>query len=208
MLLLGLALWTQISIQAPYVQTPPEVVSEMLKLAGVRKDDLVYDLGCGDGRIVIAAARQFGARGVCVELSPARIREAQQNARRAGVAGRIEFLQQDLFDTDISKATVVTLYLLPEVNLELRPKLLRELRPGTRIVSNSFDMGDWQPHKVVSIASGKIYYWVIPAPPTVEQASGRLKARATLQDDAVQRLERSDPRYSPAPGSASRWCRQ
>jgi ribosomal protein L11 methylase PrmA len=162
MLLLGLALWTQISIQAPYVQTPPEVVSAMLKLAGVRKDDLVYDLGCGDGRIVIAAVRQFGARGVCVELNPVRIREAQQNARRAGVADRIEFLQQDLFDTDIRKATVVTLYLLPEVNLELRPKLLRELKPGTRIVSNSFDMGDWRPQKVAQVAGSKLYCWVVP----------------------------------------------
>jgi len=162
MVLLWLALWTQISIQAPYVQTPPEVVSAMLKLAGVRKDDLVYDLGCGDGRIVIAAVRQFGARGVCVDLNPARIREAQQNARRAGVRDRIEFLQQDLFDTDIRKATVVTLYLLPEVNLELRPKLLRELKPGTRIVSNSFDMGDWRPQKVVQVAGSKLYCWVVP----------------------------------------------
>ena len=163
MILPWLALWTQVSIQAPYVQTPPEVVSAMLKLAGVRKDDLVYDLGCGDGRIVIAAARDFGARAVGVDINPARIREAQQNARRAGVRDRIEFRQQDLFDTDISRATVVTLYLLPEVNLALRPKLLRELKPGTRIVSNSFDMGDWRPDKVVQVAEGKLYYWVVPA---------------------------------------------
>jgi ribosomal protein L11 methylase PrmA len=124
---------------------------------------LVYDLGCGDGRIVIAAARQFHARGVCVELNLARLREARELARRAGVAERIEFRQQDLFDTDLSKATVVTLYLLPEVNLELRPKLLRELKPGTRIVSNSFDLGDWKPQKVLHVAEGKLYFWVVPA---------------------------------------------
>ena len=106
--------------------------------------------------------RSFGARAVCVELNPARIREARERARRAGVRDRIEFLQQDLFHTDIRKATVVTLYLLPEVNLALRPKLLRELRPGTRIVSNSFDMCDWQPQKVVQVAEGKLYYWVVP----------------------------------------------
>ncbi len=125
---------------APYVVTPNEVVIEILKIAGVTKDDVVYDLGSGDGRLVIAAAKQFGARGVGVEIDPRLIQESNENARLAGVSDRVKFVQQDLFQTDLSEATVVTLYLLPEVNLRLRPKLLRELKPGTRLVSHQFGL--------------------------------------------------------------------
>ena len=148
--------------EVPYVPTPPEVVAEMLRVAKVGKDDVLYDLGSGDGRIVITAAQQFGTRGVGVDIDPQRIQEANENAQRAGVSDRVEFRQQDLFETDLSDATVVTLYLLPEVNLRLRPKLLRELKPGTRIVSHQFDMGDWQPEQVIEIDDRRVYYWVVP----------------------------------------------
>ncbi|MBI2315561.1 MAG: class I SAM-dependent methyltransferase [Betaproteobacteria bacterium] len=138
----------------------------MLKLAKVRRADVVYDLGCGDGRIVIAAARDRGARGVCVDIDPQRIAEARENARRAGVADRIRFLTQDLFQTDIREATVVMLFLWPKVNLDLRPKLLRELKPGARVVSHMHDMGTWQPQQTVRIAATDrertIYLWTIP----------------------------------------------
>ena len=151
----------------PYVPTPNEVVVEMLNIAGVTKDDVIYDLGSGDGRLVIAAAKQFGARGVGVEIDPKLIQESNENARLAGVSDRVKFLQQDLFQIDLSEATVVTLYLLPEVNLRLRSKLLRELKPGTRLVSHQFDMKDWKPDlsEVVRTPSRLhlVYYWIIPA---------------------------------------------
>ncbi|WNZ27575.1 class I SAM-dependent methyltransferase [Leptolyngbya sp. NK1-12] len=148
-----------------YVPTPMPVVDEMLNLANVQSDDVVYDLGSGDGRIVIAAAQERGARGIGVEIDPQRIQEANQNAQQAGVTDRVEFLQQDLFETDFSDATVVTLYLLPELNVKLRPKLLRELRPGTRIVSHAFDMGEWEPDQVVEVNGRTVYYWVVPENP-------------------------------------------
>jgi SAM-dependent methyltransferase len=139
----------------------------MLKIAGVTKDDVVYDLGSGDGRLVIAAAKQFGARGVGVEIDPRLIQQSNENARVADVSDRVKFVQQDLFQTDLSEATVVTLYLLPEVNLQLRPKLLRELKPGTRLISHQFDMKDWKPDgsEVVRTPSRLhlVYYWMIPA---------------------------------------------
>jgi SAM-dependent methyltransferase len=145
----------------PYVPTPHEVVAEMLRLANVTKSDVVYDLGCGDGRIVIAAAQKYGARGVGIDINPQRIIEAQANAKAAGVADRVQFMEQDLFDTDLNQATVITLYLLPQVNLKLRPKLLN-LKPGTRIVSHSFDMGDWKPEQTVNVNGRTVYYWTIP----------------------------------------------
>lgn len=145
----------------PYVPTPQEVVDEMLKLGGVKKGDVVYDLGCGDGRIVITAAKKFGARGTGVDIDPERIEEAKQNAREAGVTDRVRFLQQNLFDADIREATVVTLYLLPSVNLKLRPKLQHDLKPGTRVVSHSFDMGDWKPDKEADVNGRKLYLWII-----------------------------------------------
>lgn len=145
----------------PYVPTPPEVVEGMLKLAGVKSTDVVYDLGCGDGRIVVMAAEKFGARGVGIDINPERIREAEENAKRAGVTGKVRFIQGNLFDADIHEATVVTLYLLSSVNLKLRPKLIRELRPGARVVSNTFDMGDWKPDKEIEVNGRRVYLWTI-----------------------------------------------
>jgi SAM-dependent methyltransferase len=150
-------------INAPYVATPPSVVRAMLKLAGVGKNDVIYDLGCGDGRIVIFAAKEYGARGTGIDLNPKRIEEARANARKAGVEPRVKFEVNDLFAADIREATVVTLYLLPDVNLRLRPKLLKDLRPGARVVSNSFKMGDWKPDKAQMVDGNSIYLWTIPA---------------------------------------------
>lgn len=150
----------------PYVPTPDEVVEQMLALAKVTKNDVLYDLGSGDGRIVITAAQKFGTRGTGIDINPERIKEANENARKAGVTNRVQFRQQDLFEADISKATVVTLYLLPDINVKLRPKLFKELKPGTRIVSHDFDMGEWKPERVVQVQGPNrehtIYYWVVP----------------------------------------------
>lgn len=146
----------------PYVPTPTPVVNEMLRLAKVNKNDVLYDLGSGDGRIVITAAQKFGTRGVGIDIDPQRIKEANQNAKKAGVTDRVQFRQQNLFETDFSNATVVTLYLLPEINLKLRPRLLSQLKPGTRIVSHAFDMGDWKPQRVVNVGGQTIYYWTVP----------------------------------------------
>jgi Methyltransferase domain len=151
--------------EVPYVPTHERVVAEMLKVAKVGKGDVLYDLGSGDGRIVITAAKQFGTRGVGVDIDPVRVKEARENAAKAGVTDRVKFLQQDLFETDIREASVVTLYLLPEVNLRLRPKLLSDLKPGTRIVSHNYDMGDWTPLKTLQVRVPEehtIYYWVVP----------------------------------------------
>jgi ubiquinone/menaquinone biosynthesis C-methylase UbiE len=154
----------QIQINAPYVRTPDHVVTAMLQLAGVKASDLVYDLGCGDGRIVVAAAKEHGAHGVGIDIDPERIQEARDNAQKAGVQALVKFEINDLFAADIHNATVVALYLLPDMNLRLRPKLLKELKPGTRIVSYDFHMGDWKPdqQELVDIGS-RIYLWRIPA---------------------------------------------
>jgi len=154
---------TKPKLDVPYLPTPPDVVKAMLKLAEVKPNDVIYDLGCGDGRIAIAAAKDFGARAVGIDIEPKRISEAQENANNAGVADRVKFVRGNLFDADIHDATVVTLYLLPSVNLQLKPKLLRDLKPRTRIVSHSFDMGDWKPDKEVSLDGRTIYFWVVPA---------------------------------------------
>jgi len=146
----------------PYVPTPPEVVDEMLKLANVSKSDYVIDLGCGDGRIVIAAAKTYGAHGLGIDINPERIAEAQDNAKKAGVEAMVEFKQGDLFKADLSKATVVTLYLLTTVNMKLRPKLLKELKPGTRVVSHSFEMGEWKPEKTAEVGYRRVFFWTIP----------------------------------------------
>jgi SAM-dependent methyltransferase len=146
----------------PFVPTSQSLVIEMLKLANVTKADTVYDLGCGDGRIVITAAKEFGAHGVGVDINPERIQEANENSRRAGVADKVKFIEGDLFTAEIRPATVVTLYLLPSVNLKLRPRLLSELKPGTRVVSHSFDMDDWKPDKEMKVDGSQLYLWVIP----------------------------------------------
>jgi SAM-dependent methyltransferase len=157
----------------PYVPTTEKAVEEMLKLAGVKKTDVVYDLGCGDGRIVIAAAKTFGARGVGIDINPERIREAKENAKKAGVENLVRFEENDLFEANFKEATVVTLFLLPQINLKLKPKLISELKPGTRVVSNTFDMGDWKAEKEASLnepeqteysgLSQKFFLWTIPS---------------------------------------------
>ncbi|UBF25645.1 class I SAM-dependent methyltransferase [Kovacikia minuta CCNUW1] len=146
----------------PYVPTPNAVVERMLEMAKVNKNDRLYDLGSGDGRIVITAAQKYGTRGVGIDINPVRVQEANENAKKAGVTDLVQFREQDLFETDLSDATVVTLYLLPEINLKLRPKLLQELKPGTRIVSHAFSMGDWKPQRVEQVEGRTIYYWVVP----------------------------------------------
>jgi SAM-dependent methyltransferase len=146
----------------PFVPTPNEVVDEMLKLADVKKSDTLYDLGSGDGRIVITAAQRYGSKGVGVDINPERIAEANENAKKAGVTDRVKFIEGDLFEAKFSDATVVTLYLLPGVNLKLKPRLLSELKPGTRIVSHSFDMGDWKPEKEQDVNGRRIYLWRVP----------------------------------------------
>ena len=146
----------------PFVPTPERVVEGMLDLAKIGPKDVVYDLGSGDGRIVITAAKKHGARGVGIDIDPQRVKEARDNARRAGVADRVEFREGDLFKADIREASVVTIYLLSSVNLQLRPKLLAELKPGTRVVSHAFDMGDWKPAATQKVGSSTVYYWVVP----------------------------------------------
>ena len=157
--------------EVPYVPTDDRVVAEMLAVANVGKDDVLYDLGSGDGRIVITAALKFGTRGVGVDIDPERVKEANENAAKAGVADRVRFVQQDLFQTDIRDATVVTLYLLPAVNMRLRPKLLKDLKPGTRVVSHNYDMGDWAPLKTIIVNlpedAHTVYYWIVPPAGTV-----------------------------------------
>jgi SAM-dependent methyltransferase len=146
-----------------FVPTPNEVVDKMLAMAGVTAGDVVYDLGCGDGRIVITAAQRFGARAVGVDIDPQRIAEATANARSARVADKVRFIEGDLFETDIREATVVTLYLLTRLNAKLRPKLQAELRPGTRVVSHAFDMGDWVPEQKADVDGAQVFLWRIPA---------------------------------------------
>ena len=146
----------------PYVPTPEPVVDRMLELADVGPNDVVYDLGSGDGRIVIRAARKYGARGVGIEIDPKRVEEARQNAKNAGVSDLVEFRQGDLFEADFSDATAVTLYLLPSVNQELRPLLFEQLAPGTPVVSHDFDMGKWAPRQTVEMDGDTIYHWTIP----------------------------------------------
>jgi SAM-dependent methyltransferase len=183
-----------------FVPSNVEVVRAMLGTAKVSERDTVYDLGCGDGRFVITAVKRYKApRGVCVDIDPQRIKESRQNADTAGVASKIEFLNADLFETDLSPATVVTLYLLPMLNVRLRPKLFRELDPGTRIVSNAFDMGDWKPDSTMNVKNeggftSYAYYWRIPA-----DASGTWKVTGSPAGDYTMRLEQ---RYQEVNGTA------
>jgi ribosomal protein L11 methylase PrmA len=146
-----------------FVPTPHEVVDDMLRLANVRKGDILYDLGSGDGRIAIAAAKKYGVRAVGIDIDPERIREANENARKAGVGNLVEFRQEDLFKADFREATVITLYLLPDLNVKLRARLWEEMKPGTRIVSHQFDMGTWKPEKRLESNGRVVYFWTIPA---------------------------------------------
>lgn len=149
-------------LDVPYVPTPIAVVDAMLDLAQVKRSDTLYDLGCGDGRIVVRAAIRFGCRGVGVDLDPQRVKEAKENALKSGVQGLTRFEFGDVFEFDFSGASVVTMYLLPSVNLKLRPRLLAELKPGTRIVSHDFDMGDWKPEVAREVGNSRIFLWTVP----------------------------------------------
>lgn len=178
----------------PYVPTPQDVVEAMLNVAQVNSSDFLIDLGSGDGRIVVTAASKFGARGFGVDLNPKRIAEALDNAKAAGVSDRAQFFQKNLFETDFSQATVVTMYLLPDVNLQLRPKVL-DMKPGTRIVSHDFDMGEWKPDQAITMRSNitgysdRIYFWVVPAKVagTWQWSDGNEKPVLTL-DQTFQRI--------------------
>jgi len=151
-----------VTADVPFVESPQPVVDSMLALAEVSSNDVVYDLGSGDGRIPITAAQDYGARGVGIEIKPDLAEKARQNAEDAGVSDRVEIRQGDLFQADIGEATVVTLYLLPNVNIELRPKLFRELEPGTRVVSHDFSMEEWSPDTTITVDENTIYLWTIP----------------------------------------------
>jgi SAM-dependent methyltransferase len=171
----------------PYVPTDDAVVPAILRLAKVTADDVVYDLGCGDGRIVIAAARKLGARGVGVDIDPLRIQECHENARRAGVTDRVQFLQKSMFDIDFRPASVVALYLLPSLNIRLRPRLLSDLRPGSRVVSNHFEIGNWEPDEIVEAHHRTLRKWVVPAwvegewHGTINDPAGRRHIRLHLE---------------------------
>ncbi len=156
-----------VKLDAPYVSTPEEVVEEMLRLAKVGPSDVLYDLGCGDGRIVIRAAREHGASGVGIDIDPARIKEANAGARRAGVSERVRFAVQDLFKTDFSQASVVSVYLYPELNAKLKPKFLAELKPGSRVVSHEWVVGDWAPTDgaIVEVGGRRHRIWLYVVPP-------------------------------------------
>jgi SAM-dependent methyltransferase len=166
------------SQDVPYVPSTPEVVNGMLTLAKVTSDDIVYDLGCGDGRIVVAAARDFGARGVGVDSNPDRIKESNDNAKANNVQDKVKFIEQNLFEADIKDATVIAIYLLNSVNLKLRPKLFDELKPGTRIVSHAFSMDDWEPEAQEVVDGRDIYLWIIP-----ENASGTWTSSANNEQN-------------------------
>ncbi len=159
----ALASGEEIRLEVPFVPTPHEVVAEMIRMANVDTNDVVYDLGCGDGRIVIAAARERKARGVGIDKDPRRIEESMVNARIAGVERQVRFVEHDIFDADIRDATVVTMYLLQSVNLRLIPKFLRELRPGARIVSHNYDLRRWKPDRALALGGHSIYCWIVPA---------------------------------------------
>jgi precorrin-6B methylase 2 len=145
-----------------FVPTPQEVVDAMLKLAKVSAGDVVYDLGSGDGRIPITAARTYGSRGVGIDIDPQRIREANENAKTAGVTDKVKFLNQDLFTTPIAEATVVTMYLLPTLNVKVLPKLNAELKPGTRVVSHAFDIEGYPPQQTINVNGRTVYMWTVP----------------------------------------------
>lgn len=172
-----------------YVPTPQAVVDRMLAIANVNSKDVLYDLGSGDGRIPITAAQKFGIRATGIDINPQRIKEANANAQTAGVTDRVRFLNQDLFQSKFSDATVVTLYLLPELNVKLRPQLLSQLKPGTRIVSHAFDMGDWKPDRTEQVqvdggGTSTIHFWTVPANPPANLRSDRIGQRSVVSPQA------------------------
>ncbi|MGE5522976.1 MAG: SAM-dependent methyltransferase [Rhodospirillaceae bacterium] len=205
LMLANTAMAAQASV--PYVPTPQEVVERMLDMAKVGPHDYLIDLGSGDGRIVITAAKKFGTRGYGVDLNPQRVKEANENARKAGVADKVSFYERDLFETDLSQASVITMYLLPKVNLMLRPKLL-DLKPGTRIVSHDFSMDEWQPEQHVSMpapdkyggagGTSDIYLWIVPA-----KLAGTWRWEIPLRSGAVRYELQAQQRYQIVTGTVT-----
>nr|WP_232432222.1 class I SAM-dependent methyltransferase [Chamaesiphon minutus] len=167
-----------------YVPTPQAVVDRMLAIAKVNSKDVLYDLGSGDGRIPITAAQKFGIRATGIDINPERIKEANTNAQTAGVTDRVRFLNQDLFQSKFSDATVVTLYLLPELNVKLRPQLFAQLKPGTRIVSHAFDMGDWKPDRTEQVGTSTIYFWTVPKNPPANLRAVRVAQTTPVSSQA------------------------
>jgi SAM-dependent methyltransferase len=185
--LLSMLASAQAPARAPdvvYIPTPPDVVDAMLKLAGVKPGDVVYDLGSGDGRIVIMAAEKYGARGVGIDIDPQRVKEARENARRAGVADRVKFVEGDLFDADVSEATVVTLFLLPSLNERLQPKLLKELKPSARIVSHAFYIGDWISDRELIVGGRHVYLWTMA---NVRAEANRRRVSAVIRPITIEK---------------------
>lgn len=186
-------------LDVPYVPTPDEIVSEMIKMAHINEKDVVYDLGCGDGRIVITACQKTGARGVGVDIDPERIAESRSNAKKADVEGKVTFIQQDLFKIDFSEATVLALYLLPEINVKLRPRILNDLQPGARIISHNYSMGDWLPDTARHLdARHSIYFWVVPA-----NVGGTWNCRIQEKDGPLRRILRLEQGYQIIAGDIS-----
>jgi SAM-dependent methyltransferase len=191
----GLQIAKGSSPDVPYVSTPHAIVDEMVRLAEVQASDVVYDLGCGDGRLVIAAVKKTGCRGVGIDIDPERINESRANARDAGVEDRVRFVEQNFFASDIREATVMLIYLFPDVNIRLRGKFLSEMKPGSRLVSHAFDMGDWKPDNSASIGAQRVYFWVIPA-----NATGRWKWNSPGSHQAAFVLE-MEQRYQAIRGT-------
>jgi SAM-dependent methyltransferase len=191
----GLQLALGVSPDVPYVSTPYEIAGEMIRLADVKAHDVVYDLGCGDGRLVIEAVKRAGCRGVGIDIDPERIKESRANAKAAGVEGRVRFVEQNFFVSDIREATVMLIYLFPDINIRLRDKFLGEMRPGSRLVSHAFDMGDWKPDVTSSVLAQRICLWVIPA-----NATGIWTWKAPAKAGGLHRLE-IDQRYQQIRGS-------
>ncbi len=185
------------SLDVPYVATPPEVVQVMLALAKVQRGDTVYDLGSGDGRLVVTAAERFGARGMGVDIDPQRVAEARTNARRAGVSGKVEFKQADLFGIDLRPASVLTMYLLPDVNLKLRPRILEQLRPGARVVSHDFGMAEWQPDAQRTVGEHCVFLWIVPA-----KVAGTWDWTVPLTSGPRQYAANLDQRFQQVAGTA------
>ena len=193
----GLQLAMGPSPDVPYVSTPYEMANEMIRLAGVTANDVVYDLGCGDGRLVIEAVKKAGCRGVGVDIDPERVKESRAYAVRAGVQDRVRFVEQNFFATDIREATVMLIYLFPDINIRLRAKFLGEMRPGSRLVSHAFDMGDWRPDVTSNILAQRVYLWVIPT-----NVSGIWTWKAPGKGQASHTLE-IEQRYQQIRGTLS-----
>jgi precorrin-6B methylase 2 len=180
----------QVEKDVPYVPTPQEVVDEMLRLAEPKEGETLYDLGCGDGRIVVTAAKKYKVKGIGVDIDPQRIKESMENAEQQGVTERVKFLQKNLFEMDFSDADVLCMYLLTSVNAKLKPKILADMRPGARVVSHAFDLGDWMPDKTVQVEASNnrtVYFWVVPAKVegtqevALETPEGKQKATLNLK---------------------------